>query len=48
MVKTEQITIRISKELKEKIIKQAESEYVPAAQWIRNLIIKELEKCGGK
>ena len=43
MVKTEQITIRVSEELKKEIETHCENEMVPVAQYIRNLIIKDLQ-----
>ena len=43
MVKTEQITIRVSEELKKKIEIYCEREMIPVAQYIRNLITKSLE-----
>lgn len=43
MVKTEQITIRVSEELKKKIEVYCEREMIPVAQYIRNLITKSLE-----
>lgn len=43
MVKTEQITIRVSEELKKKIETHCQVEMVPVAQYIRNLIIKDLQ-----
>ena len=44
MVKTEQITIRVSEELKRQIEEHCEKDNVPMAQYIRNLIIDDLKK----
>ena len=44
MVKTEQITISVSEELKKKVEVYCEKEMIPVAQYIRNLITKDIEE----
>lgn len=44
MDKTEKINFRVSEELKKKIEAHCEKEMIPVSQYIRNLIIKNLEE----
>lgn len=44
MDKTEKITIRISKELKDKVFDYCEEKDIPVSQWIRDAIKEKLKE----
>ena len=44
MNKTEKVSIRITEELKKQLEAHCGKEMIPVAQYIRNLIIRDLEK----
>lgn len=50
MIKSEQITIRVSKELKRELAALASAAGAPLAQYIRNILIQETKnaKSGSK
>ncbi len=44
MDKTEKMNFRVSEELKKKIEEHCAKERIPISQYVRNLIIKDLEE----